>query len=336
MLRPLLFDLGSRKPTTREIADTVKHGGTDALTEAQRRADHARYQEVTCRSALNAVKGMPFDWTLNPYRGCTHGCHYCYARRYHSQFEMNADDEFASVILVKRNLVEVLTRELAKPSWKGEYVAIGTATDCYQPIEGHYKLTRGAVGAFLRARNPIGIVTKGPMVVRDVDLLVDLSRLTTCTVYISVPTVDEEAWERLEPGTAHPMQRLRAVRELVDAGIHAGVLMNPIVPGFTSSRTKIERTVKAIADHGARFVGCNVMFLEDGTRTHFMSFLQREFPHWVPRFERLYVKKYAPESYRKEVTSMVRMLQQRYGLNPRERDVHEEKDVGPVQVGFAW
>jgi len=336
MLRPLLFDLGSRKPTTREIADTVKHGGTDALTEAQRRADHVRYQEVTCRSALNAVKGMPFDWTLNPYRGCTHGCHYCYARRYHSQFEMNADDEFASVILVKKNLVEVLTRELAKPSWKGEYVAVGTATDCYQPIEGHYKLTRGAIGAFLRARNPIGIVTKGPMVVRDVDLLADLSRLTTCTVYISVPTVDEEAWERLEPGTAHPMQRLRAVRELVDAGIHAGVLMNPIVPGFTSSRTKIERTVKAIADHGARFVGCNVMFLEDGTRTHFMSFLQREFPHWVPRFERLYVKKYAPESYRKEVTSMVRMLQQRYGLNPRERDVHEEKDAGPVQVGFAW
>ena len=336
MLRPLLFDLGSRKPTTREIADTVKRGGTDALTEAQRRADQARYQEVTCRSALNAVKGMPFDWTLNPYRGCTHGCHYCYARRYHSQFEMNADDEFASVILVKKNLVDVLTRELAKPSWKGEYVAVGTATDCYQPIEGYYKLTRGAIGAFLRARNPIGIVTKGPMVVRDVDLLADLSRLTTCTVYISVPTVDEEAWERLEPGTAHPMQRLRAVRELVDAGIHAGVLMNPIVPGFTSSRTKIERTVKAIADHGARFVGCNVMFLEDGTRTHFMSFLQREFPHWVPRFERLYVKKYAPESYRKEVTSMVRMLQQRYGLNPRERDVHEEKDAGPVQVGFAW
>lgn len=336
MLRPLLFDLGSRKPTTREIADTVKRGGTDALTEAQRRADQARYQEVTCRSALNAVKGMPFDWTLNPYRGCTHGCHYCYARRYHSQFEMNADDEFASVILVKKNLVDVLTRELAKPSWKGEYVAVGTATDCYQPIEGYYKLTRGAIGAFLRARNPIGIVTKGPMVVRDVDLLADLSRLTTCTVYISVPTVDEEAWERLEPGTAHPLQRLRAVRELVDAGIHAGVLMNPIVPGFTSSRTKIERTVKAIADHGARFVGCNVMFLEDGTRTHFMSFLQREFPHWVPRFERLYVKKYAPESYRKEVTSMVRMLQQRYGLNPRERDVHEEKDAGPVQVGFAW
>lgn len=336
MLRPLLFDLGPRKLTTREVADTVKHGGTEALTEAQKRADHARYQEITCRSALNAVKGMPFEWTLNPYRGCTHGCHYCYARRYHVQFEMNADDEFASVILVKQNLVEVLTRELARRSWTGEYVAVGTATDCYQPIEGHYKLTRGAIAAFLRARNPIGIVTKGPMVVRDIDLLSELSRITTCTVYMSVPTVDERAWELLEPGTAHPLQRLRAVRELVDAGIHAGVLMNPIVPGFTSSRTKIERTVKTIAEHGAQFVGCNVMFLEDGTRSHFMSFLQREFPHWVPRYERLYAKKYAPEEYRKEVTAMVKQLQRQYGLSPRERDVHEEKSQEPVQVGFAW
>jgi DNA repair photolyase len=336
MLRPLLFDLGSRKPTTREVADAVRQGGTDALTEAQRRADQARYQEVTCRSALNPVKGMPFDWTLNPYRGCTHGCHYCYARRYHAQFEMNADDEFASVILVKKNLVEILTRELARPSWKHEYVAVGTATDCYQPIEGHYKLTRGAIAAMLRARNPIGIITKGPMVVRDLDLLVELSRVTSCTVYMSVPTVDERAWELLEPGTAPPLQRLRAVRELVDGGIRAGVLMNPIVPGFTSSRTKIERTVKAIADHGAQFVGCNVMFLEDGTRTHFMNFLAREFPHWVPRYERLYAKKYAPDAYRKEVTSMVRMIQQRYGLQPRERDVHDEKTAESVQVGFAW
>src|ERR687888_757548 len=274
---PLLFDLGKPKPTTRQIADLVKAGGSAALTEAERRADQARYQEIICRSALNRVKGMPFEWTLNPYRGCTHGCHYCYARRYHVQFEMNADDEFASVILVKKNFVEVLTRELARPSWRGEYIAVGTATDCYQPIEGHYKLTRGALTALLRARNPIGLVTKGPMVVRDRDLLVELSKVAACSVYMSVPTVDEHAWEMLEPGTAHPLQRLRAVRELVDAGINAGVLMNPIVPGFSSSRAKLERTLKAIADHGARFVGCNVMFLEDGTRAHFMRFLEKEF-----------------------------------------------------------
>jgi DNA repair photolyase len=341
---PLLFDLGSStpdaKPTTRDIARTVKEGGTAALTEADRRADQARYQEITCRSALNRVKGMPFEWTLNPYRGCTHGCHYCYARRYHTQFEMNADDEFASMILVKKNFVDVLARELAKPSWTGEYVAVGTATDCYQPIEGHYKLTRGSIAALLRARNPIGLITKGPMVVRDRDLLVEMSKVAACTVYISVPTVDEQAWQRLEPGTAHPLQRLRAVRELVDAGINAGVLMNPIVPGFSSSRAKLERTVKAIADHGARFVGCNVMFLEDGTRSHFMKYLEREFPSWVPRYEKLYEKKYAPQDYRKQVQGMVRVLQQRYGMHTRKEADAEHTSAAAVpeseQVGFAW
>jgi len=172
--------------------------------------------------------------------------------------------------------------------------------------------------------------------VRDKDLLLALSKEAPCTVYMSVPTVDEHAWELLEPGTAHPLQRLRAVRELVDAGVNAGVLMNPIVPGFSSSRAKLERTVKAIADHGARFVGCNVMFLEDGTRSHFMKFLEREFPSWVPRYETLYRKKYAPEDYRKQVQGMVRALQMRYGLNPREREPHQESPREAEQVGFAW
>src|SRR5262249_43108111 len=147
---PLLFDVGSRKPTTREIADQVRTGGTASLTEAERRADEARYQEITCRSALNRVEGMPFNWTLNPYRGCTHGCHYCFARRYHVQFEMDADDEFASMILVKQNLVDVLAREVDRPSWQREQVAVGTATDPYQPIEGHYKLTRRSVEILAR------------------------------------------------------------------------------------------------------------------------------------------------------------------------------------------
>jgi DNA repair photolyase len=339
---PLLFDLHrehSDRPTTRDIAVTVKAGGAAALTEAERRADRATYQEIACRSALNRVKGMPFDWTLNPYRGCTHACHYCYARRYHSQFELNADDEFASVILVKKNLIDVLTRELARTSWRSELVVVGAATDCYQPIEGHYKLTRGAIEALLRARNPIGIITKGPMIVRDRDLLIELSTVAPCTVYISVPTVDERAWALLEPGTAHPLQRLRAVRDLVDAGVNAGVLMNPIVPGFSSSPAKLERTVKAIAEHGARFVGCNVMFLEDGTRTHFMKFLEHEFPSWVPRYEKLYAKKYAPIDYRKQVQGIVRALQGRYGLRPREKA--DGAPASPVshdaeQVGFAW
>ena len=337
---PLLLELGTRRPTTREIATLVKQGGTAALTEVERRADEARYQEVACRSALNRVQGMPFNWTLNPYRGCTHGCHYCFARRYHVQFEMDSDDEFASVILVKRNFVEVLKRELDRPSWTREHVAFGTATDPYQPIEGHYRLTRQAIVALTRGRTPIGLITKGPMVVRDRDVLVDLTRAAGCTVYMSVPTVDDDAWRTLEPGTAHPLQRLRAVRELVDAGVNAGVLMAPIVPGFSSSKTKLERTVKAIADHGARFVGCNVMYLQDGTRSHFMKFIEREFPSMLPRFERLYVKKYPPDAYRKEVQAMVRTLQQRYDVSRREEAEKPSSEsnapMEPEQVGFAW
>ncbi len=338
---PVLFDLGPSQPTTRDIANVVKQGGVEALTEAERRADQARYQEVVCRSAINAVKGMPFNWTLNPYRGCTHGCHYCFARRYHVQFEMNTDDEFASVILVKRNFVEVLRRELDRPSWQREMVAFGTATDPYQPIEGHYRLTRGSLEALARGRTPIGLITKGPMIVRDKDVLADLSRAAACTVYMSVPTVDEDAWKTLEPGTAHPLQRLRAVRELRDAGINAGVLMAPIVPGFSSSWSKVEATIKAIADHGARFVGCNVMHLEDGTRTHFMAFVGREFPAMLPRLERLYQKKYAPEAYRNEVKAMVRVLQDRYGVVRREEAPAAQPpnplpEVDATQVGFKW
>jgi DNA repair photolyase len=338
---PLLFDLGgAQKPTTRDIANAVKQGGTAALTEAERRADEARYQEVTCRSALNRVEGMPFRWTLNPYRGCTHGCHYCFARRYHVQFEMNADDEFASVILVKRNFVEVLGRELDRPSWKRDYVVLGTATDPYQPIEGLYKLTRGAIQALTRGRTRFGLITKGPMVVRDIDVLREQARVG-CTVYMSVPTVDDDAWRTLEPGTAHPLQRLRAVRELADAGINVGVLMAPIVPGFSSSRSKVERTIKAIADHGARFVGCNVMRLEDGTRTHFMTFLEREFPAMQPRYEKLYAKKSPPEAYQKEIQGVVRALQERYGLDKRSDETAAETEDpdgadGDEQVRFTF
>src|SRR5438552_12193753 len=164
---PLFVDLGKPKPTLRQIADLVKAGGADALTEAIPRADHARYQEIRCRSALNQVKGMPFKWTLNPYRGCTHGCHYCFARRYQTQFELGPGDEFSSLIFVKVNFADVLRRELDKPSWTRELVALGTATDPYQPIEGHYKLTRRSLEALIAARTPVGIVTKGPMIVRD-------------------------------------------------------------------------------------------------------------------------------------------------------------------------
>lgn len=309
---PLLFDLGRRRPTTREVADTVRAGGVEALTGADRRADAARYQEVTCRSALNPVKGMPFAWTLNPYRGCTHGCHYCYARRYHAQFELGADDEFASVILVKTNLVEVLGRELGRPAWTREMVAMGTATDCYQPIEGTYRLTRGALEQFCEHRTPVSVVTKGPMIVRDTDVLAELARVAGCRVYMSVPCVDEDVWRALEPGTAPPLQRLRAARELADAGIQAGVLMSPIVPGISSKPARIERTVQAAADHGVPVVGCSVMYLQDGARDHFLQWLDAEMPHLRDGYARLYGGTSPPAAYRNQVQAVVDAMRRKH------------------------
>jgi len=316
-----LFDLGPQRPTSRTIALQVREHGSASLDQAQRRADEARYQEITCRSALNPVKGMPFNWTLNPYRGCTHACHYCFARRYQTQFELGPGDEFSSLIFVKVNFADVLRRELDKPSWTREQVALGTATDPYQPIEGHYKLTRRSLEALVNARTPVGIVTKGPMIVRDVDLLSELSRVASCTVYLSVPTVDEEAWRTLEPGTAHPLQRLRAVRTLRDAGINAGVLMAPVVPGFTTQTAKLDATIKAVADHGAAFMGANVMFLKGGTKDHFMGFLAHSHPEMVESYQRLYPGAYSSPEYAGTVRALIEMLQERHKVNRRVRRV---------------
>lgn len=345
-MRPIrLFETHEPPPTTRDIAAKVRALGEAALDQAQRRADAARYQEVTCRSALNRVQGMPFNWTLNPYRGCTHACHYCFARRYQTQFELGPGDHFSSMIFVKVNLPEILRRELDKPTWHRELVALGTATDPYQPIEGHYKLTRHALSALLAARTPVGLVTKGPMVVRDADLLAELGRSAGCTVHVSVPTVDEEAWRALEPGTAHPLQRLRAVQTLRRAGVNVGVLMAPIVPGFTTQPARLEATIKAIAAHDAAFVGANVLYLKQGTRDHFMGFLGAEFPELVAGYERLYPGAYAAKPYVSAVKTMVGGLRERYGLAARVREEQEPvgefertapADPADSQQSFGW
>jgi DNA repair photolyase len=315
------------------IALQVRDHGADSLDEAQRRADEARYQEITCRSALNPVKGMPFKWTLNPYRGCTHGCHYCFARRYQTQFALGPGDEFSSLIFVKTNFPDVLQRELDHPSWTREQVALGTATDPYQPIEGHYKLTRRSIEALIAGRTPVGIVTKGPMIVRDKELLAELSRVAGCTVCVSVPTVDEDAWRALEPGTAHPLQRLRAVKILREAGVRAGVLMMPVVPGFTTQPAKLDATIKAIADHDAAFLGANVMYLKGGTKDHFMGFLAGAFPKMVKSYNRLYVGAYAAPAYVKEVRGIIEMFKARHGMTDKHRefdDAEPEEAITPA------
>jgi DNA repair photolyase len=313
----LLFDLGS-PPTAHDVARLVKDGGISALPDAKRRGDAATYQEIRCRSALNRVKGKAYmQWSLNPYRGCTHGCHYCFARRYHAHVGLDDGDSFASVIFVKTNFVEVLRRELDRPTWKKESIGFGTATDPYQPIEGTYKISRGVIEALRDASTPVGIVTKGPMVVRDIDVLQDLSRVASCRVHMSVPTVDEDAWEKLEPGVAHPLQRLKAVRQLVDAGIDCGVLMAPIVPGFSTQPARLERTVKAIADSGATSIGAMVMHMDGGTKEHFMALLQREYPDLVPMYQELYASRYVKKDYEKRVQEVVSLMRQRYGVGKR-------------------
>lgn len=319
-----LFPLAVHRPTTRDVADTVRAGGTAALTDARLRSDQARYQEVRCRSALNPASNMPFRWTLNPYRGCTHACHYCFARRYHAQFEMGAGDEFASVILVKVNLPPVLARELSRPSWTRELVAVGTATDPYQPIEGEYRLTRQSLVHLAEARTPVGLVTKGPMVVRDIDVLQELSRRARCTVYLSIPHLNEDAWRRLEPGTAHPLQRMKAVERLTKAGVRAGVLMAPLLPGITTSRASIEETMRAARDHGAAFVGANVLRLDAGTREHFLRVLAAEYPELSGGYERLFADgaRRVPRDYAHAVDRVVADV--RAMLELRERPSPEQ------------
>jgi DNA repair photolyase len=309
---PLLPD--ARTPTLREVTDAIREADIDALPSARRLADQARYQEIHARSALASVKGMPFHWALNPYRGCTHACEYCYARKYQWHLELGTGDDFSSVILVKTNLPEVLAREVARPTWTREAVAIGTATDPYQPIEGHYRITRRSIEVLTAAATPFHIVTKGPLVVRDRDVLSDASKTVRCSVCVSVPTVDEDAWAKLEPGTAPPMQRLRAVRQLVDAGIDAGVLMMPLVPGITTSRSIVERTLQAIADSGARFVGANVARLDQGAREHFFAFLAREYPALVEGYTRLYERNTADAGYVREIKGLVDATAARLGL----------------------
>jgi len=329
------------RPTTREVATAIRTSGAQALLNPPERSDHARYLEVTCRSALNRVKGMPFDWTLNPYRGCTHGCHYCFARRYQTQLELDPGDHFSSVILVKTNFATVLARELDHPSWSRALVAFGTATDPYQPLEGHYRITRCSLQALAVGRTPVGLVTKGPMVVRDRDVLQELYRKAGCTVYMSVPTVDEDAWRSLEPGTAPPIQRLRAVRQLSDAGIRAGVLIAPVVPGLTTQPARLARTLAAIADHGARFVGANLLFLDGGTRSHFLQYLSREHPALVPRYERLFARKRVPSAYAEAVQSVIDRVATDSGVarglpgSPREPQEASREPSG-MQTVFDW
>jgi DNA repair photolyase len=220
--------------------------------------------------------------------GCVHRCTFCYVRAFERRADRPSDDRYGTSIRVKVNVAEVLRRELARPSWEPAPVAIGAATDPYQPAEGRYRLTRGCIEALAEARNPFSIITRGPMIVRDIDVLVEAARRASVSVTFSIPTLDDEVWRKTEPSTAHPRQRLKAVAKLVDAGIKTGVGMAPVLPGISDDPAQLAEVVKSAREAGATGVWTNLLFLRPGTREHFLEHLAQDWPELMPYYEELY------------------------------------------------
>jgi DNA repair photolyase len=278
------------------------------------------YREEPCRSALNRVKGMGFSWSLNPYTGCAHRCTFCYVRAYELRADRPFDERYGRSIRVKINIAEVLRRELARPSWEHEHVAIGAATDPYQPAEGRFLLTRACLQELAAASNPFSIITRGPMIVRDVDLLAEAAGRADVSVTFSIPTLDEDVWRRTEPSTAHPRQRLRALTKLVDAGVRASVGMAPVLPGISDRPDQLARVVRAAREAGACGIWSNVLFLRPGTREHFLECLALDWPEELERYERLYAKRaYLPAAETKPVRTEVARLARELGVRDRRR-----------------
>ena len=293
------------------------------------------YREEPCQAALNRVTGMDFRWSLNPYMGCEHRCTFCYVRAFERRAERPWDARYGQSIRVKVNVAEVLARELARPSWTRELVAVGAATDPYQPAEGRYRLTRRCLEAFAAARTPFSLITRGPMIVRDIDALQAASLRAAVSVTFSIPTLDPEIWRKTELGTAPPRQRLRAVRMLVDAGIDAGVGLAPILPGISDRPELLAEVVRAARDAGATGVWCNLLYLKPGTREHFLEHLARDWPALLPRYQRLYAgRAYLDKSVADPVRERVKALREELGIADHRR-VTLKPTPGPEQLPLA-
>ena len=270
---------------------------------------------------------MPFRWTVNPYRGCTHSCHYCFARAYHAYLDLGIGDDFSSKIVVKTNVAEVLRRELASPGWTGDTVAMGTATDPYQHCEGRYRLTRGIVGALADFGNRLSILTKSTLIVRDLDEYRRLDEAAGVTVSMSVGTLDEGIRRVVEPGTPPAGRRLEILGRFANDGIRTGVLVAPILPGLTDDEEHLDEVLAACAEAGVQWATGIVLHVRPGIREHFMPWMQRTYPWLYPRYVELYgSRSNAPRRYLGEVNERFARLRLRHGLSGGEG---RSASVGP-------
>jgi DNA repair photolyase len=280
----------------------------------------ASYLEDTCKTAINKVpevSRVPFRWTINPYRGCTHSCHYCFARAFHSYLDLGIGDDFSSRIIVKTNVVDVLRRELASPRWEGEAIAMGTATDPYQHCEGRYKLTRGVVGTLADFGNPLSMLTKSTMIVRDLDVFRRLAERADVSVAMSVGTLDEDVRRVVEPGTPPGRRRLEILGRFADAGIRTGVLVAPILPGLTDDEEHLDEVVSACMEAGVSYASPIALHVRKSIREYVLPWVERTYPHLAPLYRELYGDRaYAPKAYQQELSARFARVRERHGLEP--------------------
>jgi DNA repair photolyase len=269
-----------------------------------------RFYEVRAKSALNKVpkaSRMPFRWTINPYRGCTHACRWCFARPTHTYLDFNAREDFEREIVVKVNAPEVARAELMRPSWKREHVAIGTNTDPYQWVESKYRLMPGIWEALRDSDTPCSVLTKSPLLLRDIELFKELHERVGFVANLSVPTLDEKAWRATEPHTPHPRKRLEAVAQLTAAGIPCGILIAPLQPGINDDPEQVEEIVRMAEEAGASSIGGIHLHLRGEVKEIFLDWLEANRPDLVPLYERLYARgAYAPKAERERVAALVK------------------------------
>lgn len=276
------------------------------------------FYEINAKSIINRVpeaSQVPFRWTINPYRGCSHACAYCFARKTHEYLDLDSGHDFDSQIVVKVNAGGLLRKELVSARWRGEHIAMGTNVDCYQRAEGRYRLMPAILEALRDNANPFSILTKGSLILRDLPLLREAADVTEVGTNVSVGFLDRTVWRSLEPGTPSPRKRLEVCRTLGEAGLGCGVLMAPIVPFLTDSPAQLDATVRKIAEAGASHVTPIVLHLRPGSREWFLTWLSRNYPDLVPKYRQLYRRgAYAPKDFQEDTCGRVRELARKYGV----------------------